>query len=240
MLPLVADQSAGRGPVGRIVQIVRVVPDVLVAAVAKVVVHPGQGSTQVLQIEVHLNAAQAAGAMAHRVAAQPHAAAREQLRREPPSEQQRWVQPELPAVLERLASQQQALEQEPRRQAEPRALQSAEAEQASPPLPETARQPWARQAQPASAQRPLAAELPAPEPQQRAPRSRALEAPPAAVEPLGPPLPSHLCPPWLVLRRPLLHPRRLEGACEPSRLRPPESSSSASFFLERRTRAIGR
>jgi hypothetical protein len=74
------------------------------------------------------------------------------------------------------------------------------------------------------------------------PGSQALARPvqPGAVEPLWP-LPLSLpCPPWPSLQWLLLHPRRREGACEPSRPRPPESSSSVSSFLLRRTRATGR
>ena len=63
---------------------------------------------------------------------------------------------------------------------------------------------------------------------------------PDASGPPSQPLPSRLCPPWLSLRPRLLHPQRREGACEPSRQHRPESSSSGSSFLERRTRAAGR
>jgi hypothetical protein len=62
----------------------------------------------------------------------------------------------------------------------------------------------------------------------------------AAFEPLGPLRPSHPFPPELSLQLRLLRPRRPEGACEPSRLHPSESSWSASSFLLRRTRATGR
>jgi hypothetical protein len=98
----------------------------------------------------------------------------------------------------------------------------------------------AQQVQPASAQLPLAAEL-QPQVSAQMPVARARRVqPPDAVEPLWPPHLSLLCPPELSLQLRLLHPRRPEGACEPSRLRPSESSSSASSFLLRRTRATGR
>jgi hypothetical protein len=63
---------------------------------------------------------------------------------------------------------------------------------------------------------------------------------PDASEPPWPQLPSLACPPQLSPQRPLLHPQRREGACEPSQPRPLGSSWSAFSFLVRRTRAISR
>lgn len=128
-------------------------------------------------------------------------------------------------------------EREQQQMAEVQALRPVLAGQASEPPPVEQAQ-RGQPAQRASAQPPLAAEL-----QEQLLVLRALarlELMPGAVEPLWPLLPSRPCPPSLSLRRPLLHPRRPEGACEPSRLHPPESSWSASSFLEHRTRAIGR
>jgi len=124
-----------------------------------------------------------------------------------------------------------------RRKAEP---QERQPPVASPPELAPERQPAAR-LQPARLERPVS-ELPqrvaAAPVQQRAHSAR--EPQPDASVPPSPLHPSRLCPPWLSLRRPLLHPQRREGACEPSRRRQPESSWSASFFLVRRTRARGR
>jgi hypothetical protein len=108
-------------------------------------------------------------------------------------------------------------------------------------LPESQELAREQQVQPASAQLPPAAELQVqPRQAQQALRAPARLALPGAVEPLWPPLLSHPCPPWPSLQRPPLHPLRPEGACEPSRLHPSESSWSASSFLLRRTRATGR
>ena len=94
--------------------------------------------------------------------------------------------------------------------------------------------------QPAWVRWPQEAESPALQALQQARLAQVLLEPPGACAPLWLRPPSHLCPPWPSLRRPLLHPQRREGACGPSRQHRPESSSSAFSFLVRRTRAAGR
>jgi hypothetical protein len=134
----------------------------------------------------------------------------------------------------------QALEQQEK--AEPLALprrRQAQRELASeqPPGAQSQRAPRGRQV---SELRPLVAVPPVLQ------RARSVVAQletgqqPDAFGPPSQPLPSRLCPPWLSLRPRLLHPQRREGVCEPSRQHRPESSSSGSSFLERRTRAAGR
>ncbi len=101
-----------------------------------------------------------------------------------------------------------------------------------------AQQQPAQQAQRVSERRPLVAVPPVLQ-QARSARALLVQQLDASAPPL-PLLPLRLCPPWLSLRRPLLHPQRREGACEPSRQHRPESSWSASSFLLHRTRATGR
>jgi len=134
----------------------------------------------------------------------------------------------------------QALEQQEK--AEPLALprrRQAQRELASeqPPGAQSQRAPRGRQV---SELRPLVAVPPVLQRARSVSAQLEMGQQPDASGPPSQPLPSRLCPPWLSLRRPLLHPQRREGACEPSRRRQPESSWSASFFLVRRTRARGR
>jgi hypothetical protein len=218
-LPLVA--SVGREQVA------------LIVPVAKVV---GRRA-QIHQVAEKQKAAHPVGATARRVAVQ-ELGAKEQERVFPKrlvSQVLRQVQPggqaaEPPA--------QRAPDWQ--RKAELRArqlVQAARLERASEQQPE-ARSQRAPREQQASELPPLAVALPVLQ-QARSARAQQEPQPDASV----PPSPLHLsrlCPPWLSLRRPLLHPQRREGACEPSRRRQPESSWSGSFFLVRRTRARGR
>jgi hypothetical protein len=239
--PLVADQSVDQAPVVR------------AGAVAWVVghrdsVHRGEVRSKVRlaaevarrvaatdeKPEVHSSRAQARLA----VAAQP-ALPRESL----PEQEVAWPrarvsQPKAES-LEPLSEPQQ-VQQQPElavqrweQEAEPQRARAAEAQQ---------QRELAQPEQPASAQLPLAAVLPE-QPQEEQPALvpwQQVQPLPAACEPLVPLRPSLPCPLELSLQPRLLRPRRLEGACEPSRLHPLESSWSASSFLERRTRAKGR
>jgi len=218
--------SADRALGGRIVPVDRVV------LVEKVVVHPDR---RVLQGAGHQKEVRLAGATARRVAVPADAEPQALACLEPPMGPESLAQPELLPERERQAS----LQQEQEQMAEMQAPRLVQAEQVSEPLPEEQGQlEQPAQLASASAQQPPAEEL---QEQPLVLRALArLELLPGAGEPLWPLLPSHPCPPWLWLRRQLLHPRRPEGACEPSRLRPPEWSWSASSFLEHRTRATGR
>jgi hypothetical protein len=146
-------------------------------------------------------------------------------------------------ALARVPQPQAELPAVPLRRAQQWELVSAQ----QPPVEQQAEQPQPEQVLPASesvlpqeavrrAQLPREVQ-PQEQPEPQAPGRLAL---PDASEPLSPLLPSLAYPPQLSPRRPLLRPRRREGACEPSRPRPRGSSWSASSFLERRTRAAGR
>jgi hypothetical protein len=223
-LPLVADQSAGRAQGVRIVR------------VAEVVGRPGPGGGQGIQVAAHPNVARPVAAMARRIAAREDAEPRELACLEPPPEQESLAQRqrELQRELVQQASPQQA--QEWLRKAGPLVPRLLVQEQVSELQPEERAQ-LEQPVRLASERPPRAAEL-----REQPPVLRALARleQPGAVEPLWPLHLSHPCPPWLSPRRPLPHPRRPEGACEPSRQHPPESSWSASSFLVRRTRATGR
>jgi hypothetical protein len=198
------------------------------------------------RVVVHRKGEPCAVAMARRATEQADADLRAQScpHSFPPEPSERGLRPEPKQQGAKQPARSSELAQEQQQKVEPQAQQPAQPEQqpvvAVRPL-EQQSSAWAQQVQPASPQLPPAAELPQQELAQP-PVVRALARrvqSPGAVEPLWPLRLSLLCPLELSLQPRLLHPRRPEGACEPSRLRPSESSSSASSFLLRRTRATG-
>ena len=224
-LPLVA--SADREQVAQVV------------AIAKVVDHPAQAHWSA----EHPKGARHAGAMGHQIEVrQAGGKARAQsFPQWQPELPEQWAQQPEAQVAERSVVQVLALVQ----------VEKAEPPQESPPKLQAqlglvpARQPEAR-SQRAQLERPASERPPPVAAPQESPRAHSAvaqqepEQQPDASGPLWQRFPSRLCPPWLALRRRLLHPQRREDVCEPSRQHRPESSSSASSFLVRRTRARGR